>query len=35
MTIERRTHHHARILFIDVADLWGRFLRPFFGGHHD
>jgi hypothetical protein len=25
---ERRTHPFLRILFIDVADLWFRILRP-------
>ncbi len=33
MRLDRRTHTRFRILFIDVADLWFRILRPrIFGG---
>jgi len=30
--IDRRDHTLLRILFIDVADLWGRILKPRFFG---
>ncbi len=28
---ERRSHRFARILFIDLADLWHRIIRPRLG----
>jgi hypothetical protein len=30
--IDRRDHSRLRILWIDVADLWGRILKPRFFG---
>jgi hypothetical protein len=33
MRFERRSHGFLRFLWIDVADIWRRFVRPFlFGG---
>ena len=31
---ERRSHRFARILFIDLADLWRRIIRPRLGVGH-
>lgn len=30
--LDRRHHRRGRILWIDLADLWYRVIRPFFGG---
>ena len=32
MCLDRRGRRRFRILFIDLADLWGRFIRPLLGG---
>ena len=33
MTLDRRTPRHLpRILFIDLAELWARVIRPLLGG---
>lgn len=29
---DRRDHSFARFIFIDLVDLWHRFIRPFLGG---
>lgn len=30
--LDRRAHYRFRLLWIDLADLWDRILRPLFGG---